>query len=96
MNLSTAADIAATFLLLGLFVVHAVSAAVLFALWRVLRLAERKLAPALGSANGQLDALRARLQALTHAAVAPQVNALATWAGVKAGIAAVVRPPRSP
>lgn len=95
MSLSTAADVAASFLLLGLFVIHAVIAAVLFGLWRMLRWAEHSLSPALGSTTEQLDHVRGRLQAITHAAVAPQVDALSTWAGLRAGVSAFIRPPRS-
>ncbi|MCC7018181.1 MAG: hypothetical protein IT332_00415 [Ardenticatenales bacterium] len=93
MSLSTAADVAATFLLLGLFVIHAVIAAVLFGLWRVLRMAERSLSPAMGRATDQLDQLREILQTKTRAAVAPQVDALSAWAGVRAGVASLVRRP---
>lgn len=93
MSMSTAADVAASFLLLGLFVIHAVIAVVLFGLWRVLRMAERSLSPAMGRATDKLDQLRERLQVVTRSAVAPQVDMLSVWAGVRAGVAALVRRP---
>ena len=60
---------------------------------RVLRMAERSLSPAMGRATDKLDQLRERLQVVTRSAVAPQVDMLSVWAGVRAGVAALVRRP---
>lgn len=93
MGLSNAADVAASFLLFGLFALHAVIAAVLFGLWRVLRMAERSLSPALDTASAQLDLVRERLQTATSAAITPQVDVLSAWAGIRAGVASLIRRP---
>lgn len=85
MNLAAAADIAASFLLLGMLIVHTVLAAALFVMWRLLRGAERAIKPAAVVATDRLEDVRARLQHATNAAVAPQITWLSRWAGVQAG-----------
>ncbi|MFN8422910.1 MAG: hypothetical protein U0470_05780 [Anaerolineae bacterium] len=62
MSLGTAADIAATFLLFGMLIVHLVQAAALFAVWQVLRGAEQAIQPAATAATDRLEELRLRLQ----------------------------------
>lgn len=89
MSLSTAADIAATFLLFGMLIVHLVLAAALFAVWQVLRGAERAIQPAATAATDRLEEVRLRLQQATSAALAPQITALSMWAGVQAGWSAL-------
>ncbi|MEO8082403.1 MAG: hypothetical protein ABI780_01130 [Ardenticatenales bacterium] len=89
MSLAAAADVAASFLLFGMLIVHLIVAGAMFAVWRLLRAAERSIQPASALATDRLETLRERLQQVTNAAIAPQINALSTWAGVQAGIAAL-------
>lgn len=89
MSLAAAADIAATFLLFGMLIVHLIVAAALFVVWRLLRSAERAIEPAAVVVTDRLEDVRVRLRQATHAAVAPQITALSMWAGVQAGWSAL-------
>ncbi len=89
MSLALAADLAASLLLLVAFVTHTLLAAILFAAWRGLRAAERALPASLGAAATRLDDVRGALQQVTRRAVAPQIDALAALAGLRAGWSAL-------
>lgn len=89
MSLAAAADVAASFLLFGMLIVHVIVAGAMFAVWRLLRAVERSIEPASALATDRLESVRARLQQVASAAITPQIDALSAVAGVQAGIAAL-------
>lgn len=88
--LSIAADLAASLLLLPLFLAELVVVVVLFGAWRGLRIARRRLPTYLSAADGELRRIEASTRAATDRVVRPQIALASGLAGLAAGARALV------
>lgn len=88
--LQIAADLAASFLVMLLFVIELVAIVVLFGMWRGLKLARQKLPEFLHAADDGLQRVEDRTRETTDAVVRPQIALASRLAGLKAGARALI------